>query len=171
MLIKVKRWLKVNLSFSSRVSEWERQDTFVFLWWLNVMSWTWPATKHPPTLLLHPPTAGMGERTGKAKAIKICFSRKSLTNEEKNEKGSHYCSPKGSCPASAWAMTALERFPPQFYCWANIWHGITFWITWVSCSSHVFSQPPSCLTPGSLLGNRGKTKSGLGTLQSLLSLS
>lgn len=170
MLIKVKRWLKVNLSFSSRASERERRDTFVFLWWLKVMSWTWPATKHPPALLLHPPTAGMGDRIGRAKTIKTCFSRKSLINEEKNEKGNHYCSPKGSCPGSVWAMIALERFPPQFYCWAK--H-----MTWNNLLDNLgqlfqpYLLPASCLTPASLLGNRRKTKSGLGPLQSLLSLS
>lgn len=116
MLIKVMWWLKVSLSFSSRAGAWHTGYIYFPLVTRDGLT----LASNLPAALLHPPTAGMWERIGKAKARKLVAQEKdSLVNEEKNEKGNHHRSPTGSCPGSVWAMTALEGFPPQLYCWAR----------------------------------------------------
>lgn len=161
MLIKVKWWLQVGLSFCSRASAWQRQGTFIFLWWHNVMGSPWPAAKHPPAPLLHPPTAGTRERIGRAKARKTCGSRKGQFSKWRR-KGNQLSLSTGSCPGSVWAITALERFLPQLYCWARhmAWNNLDN----LGQLSQPCLLPASCLTPVSLLGDRGKTRSSLGTL-------
>lgn len=141
---KVKWWLKVSFSFSSRASEWERQDIFVFLWWHNGMDWPRPATKHPPAPLLHPPTAGTGERIGREKARKTCGSRKrQFSNWRKKMKKAittAHLQTRAQAVSEPWLP--WKDSLPSFIAEHVIWHGITFWRTWVSCPSHVSSHPP-----------------------------
>lgn len=67
----------------------------------SVMSWPRTATKHPPAPVLHPPTAGTGQRIGRAKTRKLVGQEKDrLVIEGKNGKGNCHCSPTGSCPGS-----------------------------------------------------------------------